>query len=409
MATLFRYIFRSTPLLFLLVNAFAQQPMTIREAVDFALHNSPVFQMAEKRVGVSEGFLQQSRILRNPRFLLQTENLRTSNFDFGNDVDMYALLSQPVELPGKRASRVAVAENSYRREQLQRDLVRRELIYRVKRAYWRALAAERAQELLRENLDGMQAMVNYHSLRVSEGAMAEADLLRVKLERERLEIDATAATLDAERARIELFREMGRTDYTPLKLSDDLEAAAPPDFSRSVEFAYDHRQEVLQAQAALQQALASERLERATARPDLDFVGGYKRTAGENTAVLGLSLDLPFFNRNQGNIRTSVAAVHEAESALAAARATVQAEVQTAEADFIARHKQVTGTLRLIREHAVETSRIARAAYQEGGIDLIRLIDAERVRIESQLLFFRALSEYQQSYANLENVMGVVQ
>lgn len=409
MLTPIRFFSRLTPLLFVLAGAGAQQTLSVHEAVDFALRNSPILMMAEHRVGVSAGVVQQSRLLRSPRFLLQTENLRTSNFDFGNDADTYALLSQSLELPGKRASRVAVAESGYRKEQFQREVTRRELIFRVKRAYWHALAAARTQELLSETLDGMQAMVDYHAARVSEGAMAEADLLRVKLERERLEIDATAATLEAERARIELCREMGKGDYAALKLSDDLEPARSPEFNRSLDFALEHRQEVLQARATLEQALANERLERSTARPDLDFIGGYKRTAGENTAVLGLSLDIPIFNRNQGNIKSSTAAVHEAEAALAATRAVILAEVQAADADFNARHKQVTGTLRLIRDHAIETSRIAQAAYQEGGIDLIRLIDAERIRIESQLLYFRALAEYQQSYANLENVLGVTQ
>jgi cobalt-zinc-cadmium efflux system outer membrane protein len=139
------------------------------------------------------------------------------------------------------------------------------------------------------------------------------------------------------------------------------------------------------------------------------LIGGYKRTAGNNTAVLGLTFDLPLLNRNQGNIKASTAAVHEAEAVLATIRAAVQAEVLAADADFAVRKRQVTGTLRLIREHAMQTSRIAQAAYQEGGIDLLRLIDSERIRIESQLLYFRALAEYQQSYANLENVMGVTQ
>lgn len=397
------------PTLFLSLGAAAQQTLNVRQAVEFAFRNSPVLRMAEHRVDVSEGFLEQARLLRNPRFLLQTENLRSSDFDYQNDADTYALLSQPLELPGKRAARVAVAETGYRRERLQMELARRELAYRVKRAYWRALASERTQDLLRENLDGMQSLVDYHIARVSEGAMAEADLLRVRLERERLEMDTTAATLEAERARIDLFREIGMRDYAAVKLSDDLEAEPLPGISRGLEYALEHRQEMLQAKAMLDQTQASERLERAAARPDLDIIGGYKRTAGSNTAVVGLSLDVPFLNRNQGNIRASAAAVHEAESALAVTRAAVQAEVLAAEADFAARKKQVTGTLRLIREHALETSRIAHAAYQEGGIDLLRLIDSERIRIDSQLLYFRALAEYQQSYANLESVMGVTQ
>ena len=396
--------------LFLLACAAqAQDSLNVHDAVQYAIRNSPELRIAEQRVGVSAGLLRQAGVWKNPRFFFQTENLQTSDFDFSQDADTYALITQPVELPGKRSSRVAVAQSSYRRAQLQRDRARREVAYRVKKAYWRAVAASRAQELLRENLDGMQAMVAYHVARVREGAMAEADLLRVQLERERLEIELTSATLEAERSRIDLFREMGRTDYSPVRLSDELEPADAPEMEMSVETALGRRQEVLEARAALDQASAVERLERSTARPDLDFIGGYKRTNGLNTGVAGLSFNIPLFDRNQGNIKASTAAVGEAEAALAATETAVRAEVLAAQADFSARRKQVTSTLRLIRDHATETSRIAHAAYQEGGIDLLRLIDAERIRIESELLYYRALAEYQQSVANLENVMGVSQ
>jgi outer membrane protein, heavy metal efflux system len=403
------FFFRLAPVFFFVIAANAQDTLTLRDAVQFALRNSPELRVAEQRVGVSAGLLQQSGLWKNPRFFFQTENLQTSDFNFADDSDTYALLTQPVELPGKRSSRIAVAQSAYRRAQLQRDLARREIAYRVKKAYWRVAAADRAQQLLSENLDGMQAMVTYHVARVREGAMAEADLLRVQLERERLEIDSTAATLEAERARIDLYREMGRSDYGPVRLTDELETAEPPDIEVRVEAALGHRQEVLEARAALDQAMAVGRLERASARPDLDFIGGYKRSTGLNTAVLGLSLNIPLFDRNQGNIKASSSAVREAEALVASTEAAVRAEVLAAKADYSARRRQVTSTLRLIRDHAMETSRIAHAAYQEGGIDLLRLIDAERIRIESELLYYRALAEYQQSVANLENVMGVSQ
>lgn len=398
---------RFAPVFLLLSAAYAQDTLTVRDAVQFAFRNSPELRVAEQRVAVSAGLLQQSGLWKNPRFFFQAENLRTSNFNFAQDTDTYALITQPVELPGKRSSRMAVAQSAYRRAQLQRELARREVAYRVKKAYWRAVAATRAQELLRENVDDMQTMVVYHAARVREGAMAEADLLRVQLERERLEIESTSATLEVERSRIDLFREMGKTDYTPVRLSDELENTDLPEIETGMETALSRRQEVLEARAALDQAMAIERVERATARPDLDFIGGYKRATGLNTAVLGLSFNIPLFDRNQGNIKASTSAVSEAKASLALTEAAVRAEVLAAQADFAARRKQVSSTLRLIRDHAMETSRIAHAAYQEGGIDLLRLIDAERIRIESELLYYRALAEYQQSVANLENVMGV--
>jgi outer membrane protein TolC len=65
--------------------------------------------------------------------------------------------------------------------------------------------------------------------------------------------------------------------------------------------------------------------------------------------------------------------------------------------------------LKGMRTKADEAARIAEAAYREGGADLLRLLDAQRLRIETQLMYFRALTEFRQSIAALEAALGVMQ
>jgi outer membrane protein TolC len=386
-----------------------QESLSLQQAVDFAFEHSPAIRAAKHRVGAAAGFRHQAGAWTNPRLLVQSENIRGSNFDFANDSDTYVTLSQMLELPGKRSARVDIAQAGYRRAELIEQLVRREVRQKVKNAYWKAVAAERTRELLNEYIKGMDSLVAYHEARVREGAMPEADLLRVQLERERLQIDLTSAALEAQRSVIDLFREMGSGDIKPIRLTDRLDDLDASPVEIDVEAAIARRQEVSVAKAGLEQALANERYQRATARPDLDFIGGYKRTAGMNTGVVGLAVNLPLFDRNRGNIEASSAEVQEARALVSAAETSVRAEVLSAAADYEARRKQVSTTLRLIRDHASETADIARAAYREGGIDLLRLIDSERLRIDSELVYYRALSGYQQSVANVESAMGVSQ
>jgi outer membrane protein, heavy metal efflux system len=61
-----------------------------------------------------------------------------------------------------------------------------------------------------------------------------------------------------------------------------------------------------------------------------------------------------------------------------------------------------------MRDRADEIARIARAAYREGGTDLLRVIDAERSRIEAQVAYFRAMGEYQQRVTALQFALGEV-
>ena len=58
---------------------------------------------------------------------------------------------------------------------------------------------------------------------------------------------------------------------------------------------------------------------------------------------------------------------------------------------------------------AVEISEISRAAYQAGGLDLVRLLDAERARVDAELSYVRALESYHLSVVDLNYTEGMDQ
>jgi cobalt-zinc-cadmium efflux system outer membrane protein len=390
--------------------ALAQPTLTLQEALSRALAAHPLLAAYEHRVAASEGLLRQAALRPNPAFSLQAENVRFTGpppFRYWSATDTYALVSQTFETAGKRERRVEVAGAGRRRAELERELLRRQIAARVKQAYWAAAGALQIHDVLVETSKNFELTVDYHRTRVREGAMAEADLLRVQLESERIRLAATAALIDAERARIALFREMGASAipaavrFEPVALG---QVAAP---EADVPTALERRVEVRLARAALEQAEASYRLQLASSRPDLTGLAGYKRTEGLDTLVAGFSLNLPLRNRNQGNIAAAAAEVRAARAELASAEALVRAEVEAAARDFAIRRRQLAESLRPMLEQAAESARIAHAAYREGGWDLLRLLDAERLRLETELVYYRALAELRQSAAALETAMGV--
>ncbi len=387
---------------------FAQQPLTSEDAVARALSTHPLLAASSDRIAVSSGIRRQAALRPNPLVTLQTENWRSyglPGFRAGDDTDTYAFLTQPFETSGKRQRRIEVAEAGLRRAELERELLRNQVTARVRIAYWNAAGLQKIYELLLEDRAKFQQIIQYHEARVKEGAMAEADLLKVRLEGERLAVSANSAALDAERARIQLFREMGQTEFPEVRLVDRLDVDVEPG-PADVAAALQNRTEVKIARQNCEQAAANFRLQQSLSKPDFGVVLGYKRTAGFHTAVGGVQLNLPFNNRNQGNVTAASADIRVAESELAATEALVRAEVRAARSDVEMRRKQVTGIMRQLLEHAGESAAIAVAAYREGGTDLLRLLDAERVRIETQAMYYRTLGEYRQSASALEAAMG---
>jgi cobalt-zinc-cadmium efflux system outer membrane protein len=401
-------VIRFVLLLCTLVCLNAQSGLTISEAIREAVQSHPRIAAAEARVASAQGLRRQAGLRPNPQIILQSENTRfwgTPGFNFAQDTDDFAYLSQLFETAGKRSHRLEVAGARVGSAEIEQAVITREIAARVSLAYWSAAAAAGLRDLLQQDLVNFEKIVQYHRDRVREGAMAEVDLMRILLEQDRLSVAARNAALEANRAVIALLREMGRSDLNPVPLADSVtrvREVPPPD----VQSVLSQRVEVEYARRSVQETRARVGLEQALAKPDPTVFFGYKRTAGFNTLMGGMEIALPFRNRNQGGIAAAQASVRASEAQLAAIERTVRAEVATAWTDYESRRRLLEETLEPMRRRADEISRIALEAYRQGGTDLLRLLDAERARIESLVTCYKALSELQQSATTLLIVTG---
>jgi outer membrane protein TolC len=385
-------------------SCLAQQPLSLADAIQQGLNRRPELKAAAARARGSESLTRQAGLLPNPRLIFQSENLRTTNFDYGQDADTFLYASQVIETSGRRGARVDLAKLAAGRTRFEEQQLRRDVALQVAQAYWNAVATDAVFTRYKENTEYFRQIVEYHEARLREGKVAEVDVIRVRLEGQRLGAAADNAKLDAEKARLELARNIGSGSYD-WQLTDDLTRLESP---RTVngDPAAARVESKLAAQSLLQ-ARSALKLERANGRPDLDALFGYKRTQGMNTALAGLQLNLPLFNRNQGATGAAQANVQAAEQDAESTQLLLRSELEIARREYETRRRQVEISFRPLREQAVQISNISRAAYKEGGIDLLRLIDAERLRIESEIALIRSLNDYHKSVAELERAEGV--
>jgi len=391
----------------------AQARLSQEEAVNKALQSRASLKAEGERVSAAEGLKRQAGLRPNPEFQFQNENLRPGQ-TYGRDVDTLAMINQPLDVLGKRTQRVAFASQVINRTQAEYDLAQWQVAQKVKLAYWSARGSQEVRDVLKTTVDNFQKIIDYHAAQLSVGAIAEQDLLRVRLEGERLNISASQAVIEANRARIELLKEMGQTDFPEVVLTEPLvfESAVIP---LGVEQALAQRIEIKVARAALEQSKANAKLQDISARPDLNVSYGYKRTqlpdtaAGVNTAIVSLRVTLPTADKNQGNRIAAEAEVRRQQQLLAAAEAEVRADYYGAVQDYELRRAEFLNALQPFREHAATISGIAAAAYAEGGTDLLRLLDAERARLDAELAWARGMVEYRQSIVRLEAAEGVSQ
>ncbi|MFM2125955.1 MAG: hypothetical protein RL328_2406 [Acidobacteriota bacterium] len=393
------------------VVAHAQQRLTVTEAVREALEMHPVLAVQTQRIQSVAGQVQQAGLRLNPRLFIQSDNWNVGNANIpiaSTFTDQFFYASQVLERGEKRQRRVDLAQQNVLLSRDERDILSRQIAARVKLAYWAAAGAQRSVELLKQSQEYMQQTIEYHEIQLREGAIAEGDVVRVRLEGDRTNVALENAQREAMLTLAVLQREMGREAPADVILVDSIDLQpAPP--AVDIGQALEARPDLHQARQAVEQARANVRLQQANAKPDVEVLGGYKRTVGFNTFMWGVQVPLPFFNKNQGNIATAQSDVAAAEAHVRAMEVQIKAEIEAARRDVEARRQRLTSLVEGALARAEESLTIARAAYREGGTDLLRLLESERIYIELQIMNAKMRMEYRQSLVTLETTLGVSQ
>src|SRR6266702_1528985 len=387
----------------------AQAVLSAQDAVSFALAHRPELRAANDRVTASERLRSQAGLIPNPHFFFRKEDLRTQTSPFGENSQTYWEGEQRLETSGRRGGRIAVAQQGTEESRLQAELARRQIVLNVHESYWKAKAAQSLAALYLQDADYFRQVIEYHDARFREGKIAEVDLLRVRLQGEQIRGAAANARLDSEKALLILAQEMNAAPNSSWVLSENFETMEDPKAVPGGADAVSLRTEGQLSQQAIAKAEAQTRLEKANGRPDLLFTGGYKRDVGIDAPVAGVQFDIPLFNRNQGAVAAAHAEEDAARETYQATRNRLAAERAIAQREFEMRREQYLQTFKPLREQAIEISNISRSAYQAGGLDLLRLLDAERARVDAELSYVRALEGFHLSVAAPNYAEGVDQ
>ncbi len=384
-----------------------QVSLSLHDAVVEGLANNPSAAISRERVDQAQALKTQAALKPNPRLYLQTEDIRwwgNPAFSYWHATEDYAYLGQVFETGGKRARRIDVASADVHASELQDNLVKRQLQATIIMNYWTAAGAAQLRDLYQRYLRTYQEDEDYIRNRVKEGVTPEVDLMRIQIERDRVRVQSINAARDYERASVELYRAMGRTDFPETTLTDPLDKPVQiplPD----IQTVLADRLEDHVSRQAIARAEANLKLQQANAKPDPEALAGYKRDVNFDTLYAALQIDLPVRNRNQGNIGSAQAELSIAKSNLYRTDANIRADFASALREYQLEQSTVS-QLPQTRATADETVRLARAAYREGGIDLLRLLDAERSRIDFEIQSWQNLVQLRQGILNLQMAAG---
>ena len=141
--------------------------------------------------------------------------------------------------------------------------------------------------------------------------------------------------------------------------------------------------------------------------PDVTVSAGVRRFSGDDASavVAGVSVPIPVFDQNRGNISAAQGDLQGAEARLSAARLDAQAELRTALFQVDAAQSRVSAASDS-EETAVEAYRLTRIAYEAGKSPLLELINARRSLAEARTQTIEAQLARLRAEAGLARLQG---
>jgi cobalt-zinc-cadmium efflux system outer membrane protein len=366
----------------------APSHMTPAALVRHALANNPELKFYAAEIAATKGTLKTAGTIRNPELNTEAGYKKTrDNFGgpSGEGAAWSVSVNQTFEYPGRVALRKAIAKGDIHLAELHLQQFRLTLAARVRTlAYSISIAQERSMTA-REVADRFQALSDVLVQRPVAGVtplletrIIDANTLNFRRQEREAELAAKTAAAELNQlcgrpATAALQVNAGELNLLQTSLQTLLDAARANAFDIRI------RQAEL-AQQGFKVALA--RNERFPAIAVGPYYSQENATDKEQRAGIGISLPLPLWHRNTGNIETSKAREEQAQASLFATQREVERRVTQSAATFEAKREQIAkwqaDTVAKFRQAA----ELADRHYRLGAVALPVYVETQRQYFE---------------------------
>jgi cobalt-zinc-cadmium efflux system outer membrane protein len=386
----------------LLSGPAAADGLSLAQALDAASAQNPELAAVGREIGMAEGERLQAGLIPNPELSWEVEDTRRDSRT------TTLMLSQPLELGGKRRARVDVAEAGQLIARLalerQRNVLRAEVI----QAYHAALRAQTALELAQQS-----QTLTERGVRVVEGRVKAGQSSPVEATRAQVQLaQAQAAVRRAQSARSiawqALARLTGSAEAGFERLDDNTLSPGPAPEVENLLAKVEQTAEWRLAAAQIERSEASLGSEKAQRIPNLTVSLGsqYSREERERVNLIGLSMPLPLFDRNQGNVLAAARRADQARDLRNAVALRLRSDTRSAVQQWATAMGEVQAYDRTILPSAQQAVDTATRGFETGKFAFIEVLDAQRTLIEARGLYLDALAQAVDAKAQVERLYG---
>ena len=383
--------------------------ITLHEALARVLEKNPELATYPARFRVFEARILQAGLRANPELGVAFEEFGgTSEHSGFSQMQSTVLMSQVVELGGKRAARRGVAASELDLTQKDYELKRVEILAETTARFIDVLSEQHTLVLATQAWEASEAVLRSAAERVEVGSGTQLEEKRAAVSEAQRRVAEQLAARSHELARHRLSAMWNSTlaDFSSVE-GDLFDIAAP--------LPYEQLVERVSESPSMARWISEKRLKEAEIRlaeaggmPDLTASGGIRRAAGPNafSIVAEVSLPLPLFDKNQGTRRAAKALLEGSVLGRIAKESRLKSLL-------FEMHQELTRTLMEVEANrsevlplAEEALEIGEAGYRVGRFSYLEIAEAQQVVFDLKQQMISAAHTYHRLATAIERLTG---
>lgn len=382
--------------------SYSAPALSLRQAIGIALTRNPELAAASSEVDALDGARLQAGTRPNPELSFLLEDTRRESRT------TTVQINQPIELGGQREARMAAADRAT--EAARFDLEARWHAVRsaVVIAFFDLLAVQERARIAETSLALAQRSSNAASRRVQAGKVSPVEETKARVAEANVRIELAQVRGEQVGARARLGAVMGQPlgNFVLQGNLAELPEAPADDIVRD---RLDTAPGVRRAQLEVERRKALSAVEVSRRMGNMTVSLGAKRDQefGRNQAVVGMTLPLPLFDRNQGNVLEALRREDKARDELAAARLQVESEAVQARERLVTSRTEAQALAAEVLPGAQSAFDAATKGFELGKFSFLEALDAQRTYLQARTQHLRALAEAQRAAADLNRILGI--
>ena len=381
------------------------QALTLEAAIRLALERNPNLATARREIEAADAQILQGSLRPNPEFVYLAEDTRSVSRTSTAQLDV------PIEMGGKRGARVDAATRN--KNAAVSELTARQLQIRASTmaAFFEVVAAQEQTALARDTLVLAMRASDIAGKRVTAGKISPVEEIKARVAEAGVRLSLTQAESELRNARRRLSGFWGNPSPRFTEVVGEIDRMPDLPTRAAVQSRLIISPVLERAQQEVERRKSLVTVEQTKTVPDITFTLGMKRREDvtRDQVMVGVSIPLPVFNRNQGNLLEALKREDKARDELAATKLTLYGDAFQILERISARREETELLQKSLLPGAKWAYEAATIGFENGKFSFLEVLDAQRTYFSAKSQYLTAVSALYTAITDLESLLGGVE